>query len=526
MGEQRPSHPLPPVRSVRLGRHDRLQAELKVEYPVHDVLQAAAAFELDIWLHLPADVGIGPERTGAESVYQDLRVQTRLKTPSVHLRDLADPRGKGSPLVALAVLVDAPEQTPAWARDVRREARLAARVLRSSGRRVLAAAGRHPDRARELMGLMLETCRVVGPRFRALAQRLRALPLDPPTALCLEATDEYLSLQTELLCTRAVALLDQVGVDGALRAGLAELARREDDLRRDRHWRSRMPAGHDAVEDEPFLDQAGLLKRYVERVLILRPVPSRVQRFAHDTILGLAAALAMSWAVGLQVFALYSLDLDLSRGAGTSIVVAFSTIAVLGYILKDRIKAWSAEVLARQLPRFLDDRGFLLTWGIQATVLGRVSERLKFIPAERLDPEVHRRHEAAMGTPLAAEVHDDVLHYRRRVVLQPRAALAVFPRFVGVNDTIRLNVARWVRTLSAPHRSIVVLDDQDRPVERRLPNRYSVPVVTRLRSRDASGHPHEEWAVHRILLTQRGVVRVDALGQLPEEDREETGAFM
>lgn len=503
--------------TLRLSRHDRLQIDLKVSCNVREVLQAAAGFELDLWLLLPGDLGVGPRRAPAETLYQDLRVRSRLRTPLVRLEDLAAPAGRNSPLAALRGLSQNPDLSPAWQRDVRREARLVARVLRSAGRRVLAACHPGSPHLSLLLPILCAALQEVGPRYREVVAALRKHRLSADTLLCLDATDEYLSLQTELLATRAVALVDALAAFGELRGPLVAVARREDALRRDQGWRSRMPDPAHQESEEAFLDQASALKLYVERVLYLRHIPSRVQRVAHNTILGLAAALAMSWAVGLQVFALYSLGLDLSRGAGTSIVVAFSSIAVFGYILKDRIKAWSAEVLARQLPRFLDDRGASLTWGIANTVLGRATERLSYVPANQLDPAVRARHLEALGGRLPLEIHDDVLHYRRRLVLLPRTALEVFPNFAGINESIRINLARWVRTLDDPKRSIVVLDENDRPVTRTLPHRTAMPAVSRLRWHTRDGRMEERWAVHRLLLTQRGVARVETILAGPED---------
>jgi len=497
---------------VRVSRHDRLQAEIKVEYIPPDVLAEATSWELDLWFHLPSAVGIGAGQTPPETIYQDLRTFSRLKTPTVTLADLADLAGVGSPIATLAVLAEAADAArPTWQRDVRREARLTPRMLRSAARRCLAETAAEPATADRQMDSLLHATSIIGPRFRDLLSRLRQRPLDDPTSLCLEACDEYLSIQLELIATRAVNLLDELGVDAPRRAAFVALARREAAYRTRRGWRSSLPAEGDTASEEAFLDQVGLLKRYVERVLHLQPVENAAHRRARNSILGLAAALAMTWAVGLQVFAMFAFGLNLTQGAGTSIVAMFSMVAVLGYILKDRLKAWSAETLARQLPRFLDDRGVHLVWGIHAVRLAKASERLTFEAVGDLPPEVRARNIAALRSRLSAEVHDDVLHYRRRMVLHPRVAGSEFPRFIGVDDIIRINVARWVRTLAAPRRSIVVLSDGGQPVIRKLANRYSVPVVARLRMSRDGAEPLDLWSVHRLLLTQRGLERVETL---------------
>ncbi len=498
---------------VRLLRHDRLQAELEVELFTTDFLAEAIDYQLDVWYHLPPEVGIGPAQNSVSSIYENMRVFSRLKTPPMRVADLVRLDGEGSPLAALSVLADN-RRTPFWGRDVRREARLTPRVLRSAAQKHLEAAVAMPA-DEDAVRLLTDICQAgeaVGSRFRDICVRLGKHPLTANTRGCLEACDEYLSLQLELLATRALVVLKERNIDAPiLRVRLTALARREAAWRRDHGLRSQLPETDDAEAQEAFLDQAGLLKRYVERVLLLKASSSRSHDLARNLILGAAAAGAMTWAVGLQIFTFYALGLDLAQGAGTNLVLTFAAVAVGGYILKDRLKAWIADRLSRQLPRFLDDRRTELHWGDAETPIAQVAERLTFEDADELEPEVHSRHAAAMDSPLVGHVQDDVLHYQRRIRVLPRAAVEHFPRFAGIHEDIRINVGRWVSTLASPRRSVAVLDKNDEPTTRKLPNRYAVSVVTRLRTR-VDGRPGEEcWSVHRLLLTQRGIARIERL---------------
>ena len=105
-------------------------------------------------------------------------------------------------------------------------------------------------------------------------------------------------------------------------------------------------------------------------------------------------------------------------------------------------------------------------------------------------------------------------------------ALSRFPRFAGLHEDIRINIGRWVRTLAAPHRLVAMLGPDGKPAARRLANRYVVPVVTRQRRLVDGKVLEEHWSVHRMLLTQRGLTRVETLTPGLTEGNPVPGAFV
>ncbi|MCB9777068.1 MAG: hypothetical protein H6742_00725 [Alphaproteobacteria bacterium] len=487
-------------------RHDRLQLELKTRLPADEALHSDTRFVLDAWLLPPASLAIGPAHGAAAELYADLRVFSRMGTPEIPLAHLVDPMGEGSPMASLRVLAGTRPAGPGkrWQRDVRREARLVVRTLRNAGRAVLYDPGPREDAALDELHTHLREAR---DQFRSLHAALDEQRLSSVTKRCLDACDEYLSMQVELMATRAVAQHDEAGGPAEVRARLVALAREELDRRARLELRSRVPRTDSGPEAEAFLDQAGLLKRHVERVLHLHVVESSRHRQAHNAILGVAAALAMTWAVAVQILTFHALDMDLSHSTSWGFLSAFSGIAVLAYILKDRIKAWSATVLSRELPRFIDDRGHVLTWGGSDTLVGDTRERLTWVELEEMPDSARDRLHRALPDQLVADTRESLLHYRRRTTLHPRSAVTAFPRFTGLTEVMRFNTSRWVRTLASRHRRVVALDEHDQPVERRLPNRYVTPLVVRLR--EEGGEQRTWWAIHRVIMSQRGIERID-----------------
>ena len=84
--------------SVRLKKHDRLQLELKVEHRIPSNMARKVRSELDVWFYLPPATGVGPGDYDTGRFYEDLRVFTRLKTPSYSLEQLGNPDDTTAPL--------------------------------------------------------------------------------------------------------------------------------------------------------------------------------------------------------------------------------------------------------------------------------------------------------------------------------------------------------------------------------------------------------------------------------------------
>ena len=57
----------------------------------------------------------------------------------------------------------------------------------------------------------------------------------------------------------------------------------------------------------------------------------------------------MTWAVFAQIFAFFQLGIDLNHGMNSTLVLYFFIIAVISYILKDRIKATAGRYLSQRI---------------------------------------------------------------------------------------------------------------------------------------------------------------------------------
>ena len=222
-----------------------------------------------------------------------------------------------------------------------------------------------------------------------------------------------------------------------------------------------------------------MLKKYFGSVLYLDIQRDKRDGWAEHLALALAAALAMIWTIGLQIFTFFALGLDLTQNMGLGFIIAFSVISVMGYILKDRIKATVGSALRKKIPQWLSDRRNHLYAPDGDRAFGRIEERMQFVQTESIPEAVQQARLASLRSRLVAETETDVLHYHRNLHIEPSKARSK-PITKG-RDILRVNIWRWIRTFSVSKKPIQVLDAAGHPSLVEAPNEYVVDVLVRYR---------------------------------------------
>jgi len=522
--ENQPEPPITPPSdaegSVRLSRHDRLQLELKIEHRVSAGIKSPLQAKLDLWFYLPPATGIGPGDYTTDSFYEDLRVFTRLKSPTAPLHQLCDPDDTRAPMGRLYErLKSLPDGTMPKKREgkLRRDCRLLVVAARSALRVDTDPEfdGEDPTPVVHSTHQLATLAQALLDRFRILRPLLENRKLRKRTIRCLSFADEYLSVLVEYAAVEKMSQLEAIGLQKTEARDsydeLRALARREVAYREQKGWRSVQKIDpSDPFGRAAYLDQTSLLKKYFSAVLHLKLRRDNRDGWAEHIALGLAAALAMAWAIGLQIFTFFALGLDLTQNMGTGLLMIFCCVAVAGYILKDRIKATVGTALRRQIPQWLSDRRNDLFVPDGDLSFGRIEERMSFVQTDEIPDPVQDTRLASVRSRLVAETETDVLHYRRSLNIDPRKARSEVEYFEGLSDIIRVNIWRWIRTFAGTKKPIQVLDAEGRPSTVKAPHEYVVDVLYRYRIGRNDRELTDSTQVHkvRMFMNRRGILRV------------------
>lgn len=512
---------------ARVSIHDGFQLELKLDYPF-DPAEKRGHQGVEAWLYFPSNLGIDEPAFDRESWYADLAAYIRFQTPRMSLERLFMENSASSPFNWLAThgrqLVSGAATGEDYAMALR-ELRLFAAVFRALVRdesqfvadQLRRAAGARPPLVGVLADLAEATTRFLAGSRDALRRfrGLRRLLLDArtPEGLreALGAIDDFLSLQA---LERWFTLLDAVdraaGCCPPLDAAAVQLREAIVEERLYRESAGLVVGADDAnpAQNERFVQRHNQLKKYVLAVLHLRLVSSRRRERIQDAAFGIAAAASMTVAVVLQLVALWTVGTPTGPQAGASLF-AFMALAVGSYILKDRMKDRMKGWFQARMPRWLFDRRQNLAVEAGGDHIGAIEETVHLLRAGDVPADVRRIREHDEEELFASQrAEEDVVHYRRSLVINGPRARKLGPEMGAINEILRINVRRWLRRMDEPVRELWRLDPDGTVRHVKAPKTYRVNLVLGLRS--DSGHVRYERRV--IVLSREGILRVEAAG--------------
>jgi hypothetical protein len=506
-------------------QHDHEQIEFRFDYAL-GAEPGDYAYRMDAYLFVPRNVGVNRHNYTKTDFYSDVTPYMRLQAEPLPLPVLGDPSSSSSPLshLAQAARAFASGATPAsqplvvlvklyaylFAEAVKRESRDLRRRLRAHTRDDAASAA---DIERELAA-MLE--RISSALWAYRRVRTLMWPYEPvchqALVTAMRVADEYMSLfideRLSLLVLAAAErknLRDDSGLVTRLRLRAAALAEEEATHRRKYgflHVRST-----EGREGEFFTYYASYLKKSVQNALYVE-----TRRFeADDTYLrhavaALGAALAATWAFATRVP---------DRLAEFSSAQKFALVLgiVLAYVLKDRIKAFSNEVLIRRLRKF-DHKAWLRGPAMEALGLGRlrlrVREAMRFLRHDEAPPAVLRQRLARRTVRHAEVFGEEVIHYRKEIRFSAEGEDA--PAGFWLHDIMRLNVRHFLVRLDDPVDRLPHYHDGAGAFEwAALHKVYHLNLVM-LVSRTGPDRRTEERIEHlRVVLDKQGIVRIEPI---------------
>jgi len=493
----------------RIRKHDDRQFEVKVSYPL-DRNRRREQYRLDLFAFIPYQVGLGPKSYPREAFYEDMRAYTRFKTPTLTLEAILNPALDASPLSRIVQIVRKGRTTGVWEEArllyemrmlgvmIRVQVRDTARYARSLLSRATAP-GAYQDAARAITG-MLDHLEAVLERARAVGKDLIGPEVPPEASRTWPLVDEFVSIEVESLLLRLLRHLE------SRHAGREELTAARERLRavaRAEH-RYRVERGYPTVpSDDPrrneyYLYRHSLLKKFCASVLFLSLAERRGRSPIQHSLFALAAAFAMS----LGVLGLWLADRYYRGNA-----IAFGLVAVIVYVIRDRLKEIFRDVGARLLPRWVSDRKSELVDPQTGRRVGLTRERLSWRTREELPAEVllARQYDDSLERAVS-EPTDTILHYQRETVTHTREIYASHERSEAIDDILRVEISRWLHHMDNPSKTILTLRNGEGVVPVEALRVYHVNLVVR--------HVGRKTLLRRarLVLTQHGIQRVEHCG--------------
>lgn len=490
---------------VEVEGHDRTQFEVKLSFdPAPGNYSASRPYErfgAEVYFFLPKNLGIDANTYTKEQFYSSFIRYVRFKTPELTLADLLDPACRASPLstlhFALKALLD--DVDPRMADEAVRQGKLlgcyTSRFFGNGTRQLRRQiqAGRLTD---DVLEVFLDSCHEVLQRYRQIWPRFETHLVAKKVAVELRWVDEYLSYRWEGCLANLARAYMKAG--NAVPDRLGRLAEAEIRYRRQHNYVC-LDDEHLSTR-EYYSYRLSALKRHISSVLYLdASIVTQSWRFFSQLIAATGAGLAAAF---------YGLTMAQSQQVQVQDFLWVLTLAVLLYVLKDRIKDISKEKLTRAAQRRFPDFVRRVRDAETGEVVATIAERLSYTSKEALEGSVRHVRSNAHTIELDEEREETVIRYRTDVkVERPKAGGA--PRRIKL--IFRFNVESYLARLDNPQVPIRYFDPGVGAFRSDLaPKVYHINVIVRLARWDEWGRiPRTSLLRVRLVVDKDGIVRID-----------------
>lgn len=504
-----------PLLQNRLEVHDRKQFEIKLEYQPSGA-DDETRYLVEMFLFVPGSLNIDAETYPRADFYADIHNYVRFMTPVMSLEELIST--DGSPLARLEAWLRTGLGTEA---EVVYQAKLLCCIFRGALRRFAkwveercespSATKMGEAECNELHRQVLSTqeavTKVLG-RFRAWTAAVGALRLQEKSRASLRLVDEYMSLTVEQYFRKAVADMDGLPRSGVYiepRKALMATVIREESYRKENQLRSVLsPTG----DNEEYMHRIGFLKKFCMNILFLSAQRKQKRQGWEEVLFAIAAGLAMAFATAVAFWAQLRF---------TQVSLNFFLIAVVGYMVKDRIKEGLRRIFSRFAAMHLYDRMAEIVEPVTKKCLGTLEEKVDYGRAVKVPAEIAElRRRDDFITVSQGELAETVIRYQKEIVLDAELLPRTGQGLSGVTDIIRFNVERFLRDMDDPELFLEYVDLEDFSVGRvKGTKSYQVDLAFRFTTDEADQKKVSVQLV-RLVLDRNGIKRM--LRLCPEQD--------
>lgn len=480
--------PLPDLTELSPGwrRHDRTHLEINLECPAGHNGRTWEA-----WIFLPQSFRLNPDTYSAGRIGADLQSHIRFSAPELGLRRV--------PHEVDAVAATIGEADPDEAIS---ELKLfACRVREAIARETLSVRMMSSLDAMETWAENL----VDNTELAMSAIRRTLIPAaagaGPDIAETAAWVDEHLSSEVESSMVKLVRDLSRrkstaPALDRVKQAAVAEARHRAE-----HGVGPTLSADSSTFELEQLERHRHALKRLTSSVLWLQSEAVDARRGAEHVLHSIAAGVAMAFAVTAAL--LYGTPND-----ATDLWV-WGGLAVLAYMGKDRIKAGLQNMSNRYIERRYPNRKWIVRHESGGPTIATADEKYHFVEPDELPQEIaefrHDLQRDSLGETLEL---DSILHHHKTMVVDSELVHSIDPRFDAITEILRVDVARWLTHTDDPSRSVMLADPESGElVKSSLPRAYDVTILHRL----APTGVHTTWSAARVVLSRKGIRRVDQL---------------
>lgn len=327
--------------------------------------------------------------------------------------------------------------------------------------------------------------------------------------------DEYISHLFVVLLSHLKYYCDSGHQNAIFQSEIPKLAKREAEHRKICGYFLQDEKNKNITEEEHYLRRASLLKKYFQKILFIRGTLSSRENRLLIPVYGLSAALAATFAILVQI---YQMDRQ-EQAIGIS-TVAFVSIAVFAYVVKDIMKDYTRKYFFHRSQKYFPDYKIKLSYVHKndRKSLGTVDEFLRLSNAHDLPSEVRSLRYSAQDVDLGPEVEEDVVEYKKIFRLNLKSLELREHYHWGIREVMRIRLDRYTTSMDDPTKMLHLLRS-DGSIESHMGHRvYHLHMSVAIRPLDSFvSNDLGTVKLFRIKMDKTGVLSVESVKK-PEGD--------
>ena len=246
-----------------------------------------------------------------------------------------------------------------------------------------------------------------------------------------------------------------------------------------------------------------MLKKSISEILYLKKKKFKKSRYKSN----IAAAIAASLAASINFLALYSSGHGLTMNYGDTRFLVLLTVAVIIYVLKDRVKDLSKEYINN---RIKSNEPYLYSQIMTRPIaripemsLGTINENVYYEKREKLDNVINfisqRADERATGSLVP---NREVVCYEKKIMFNKKE----LPEVEGwsIKDIIRVDLKDFYCDLNEFGASVSFFDESDGKFESDEEKSYCMDLVVKYKD-----NSHTQFETYRIFLEKEGIIEIE-----------------
>jgi hypothetical protein len=298
-----------------------------------------------------------------------------------------------------------------------------------------------------------------------------------------------------------------------LETKLLQLQKREAEYRA--HFPQVLEKAKGDAEREHQVLRLSQLKKFFQSRMFLDISRKDPRRRLTETAAALGAACAALWAAIAKQFE------DPHRFETSSRGMILLSVGILIYVLKDRVKEWTKTTANQRANRWIPD--FAQQLIADGRTIGAIREWFYFRKLKTLPGALRRLRSRAYRSEIEGGLPEEIFHYQRKHSVQP-GSLSRAQTGWALQESIRINVERYLKHMDDPFKELAVLDSSGRLSQFRSHRVYDFYIGIHstlfLQTREfwewpghSARHPVGELTrLYRVILDKKGIDRVEEIG--------------